>query len=136
MRRLAIISTGSLLLTLGLPPSAAAKDRVLLVATAIENNFGIFFGADNQVNGGLGNLDITEFTTLSTAGAFDEGGNFIQVAYSPLSLIDSATGALLDYHVQTPSAAIDVGNSPLTVDIDDDPRPLGTATDIGADEAQ
>jgi hypothetical protein len=51
-------------------------------------------------NGAFGNLDITEFTTLSTAGAFDEGGNFIQVIYSPLSIIDpdSTTGELLDYH--------------------------------------
>jgi len=49
-------------------------------------------------NGAFGNLDITEFTTLSTAGAFDEGGNFIQVIYSPLSIIDPMTGELLDYH--------------------------------------
>jgi len=56
-------------------------------------------------NGALGNLDITEFTTLSTAGAFDEGGNFIQVVYSPLSIIDSATGDLLDYHASSPIGA-------------------------------
>ena len=31
-------------------------------------------------------LSIPEFTTLQTAGAFDEGGNFIQVTYGPLTL--------------------------------------------------
>jgi hypothetical protein len=88
-------------------------------------------------NGALGNLDITEFTTLSTAGAFDEGGNFIQVAYSPLSIIDSATGDLLDYHVGA-GAAIDAGDpaNTLLVDFDNDPRPQGAGFDIGADEAQ
>ena len=87
-------------------------------------------------NGGLGNLDITEFTTLSTAGAFDEGGNFIQVAYSPLSLVDSATGALLDYHVGA-GAAIDAGSAnAAAVDIDDEVRPIGGGNDIGAEEAQ
>ena len=34
--------------------SMAANDTYL-VATNIENNFGIFFGANNQVNGGNGN---------------------------------------------------------------------------------
>jgi hypothetical protein len=53
--------------------------------------------ANPYFNGAFGNLDIQEFTTLSTAGAFDEGGNFIQVIYSPLSIIDSSTGELLDY---------------------------------------
>jgi len=86
-------------------------------------------------NGGRGNLDITEFTTLQTAGAFDEGGNFIQVTYGPLSLIDSGTNALLDYHVGA-GAAIDAGSNALTIDIDNDSRPLGAASDIGADEAQ
>jgi hypothetical protein len=84
-------------------------------------------------NGARGNIDIQEFTTLQTAGAFDEGGNFIQVTYGPLSLIDSLTGSLLDYHVQAPSAAIDAGSNTLTVDFDDDVRVA--PTDIGADEA-
>jgi len=96
-------------------------------------------------NGALNNEDITEFTTLSTAGAFDEGGNFIQVAFRPLSLIQTGTvdpllnpaGTLLDYHVGA-GAAIDAGDpaNTLGVDIDDDLRPQDGGFDIGADEAQ
>ena len=84
-------------------------------------------------NGALGNIDIQEFTTLSTAGAFDEGGNFIQVAYSPLSLIDSATGDALDYHIGE-GAAVNAGDTTLEVDIDDEIRPQRALDDIGADE--
>jgi hypothetical protein len=87
-------------------------------------------------NGARGNLDITEFTTIQTAGAFDEGGNFIQVAFGPLSLLDPGTGALLDYHVQAPSAAIDTGDpaNALNIDFDNDTRPQDGGFDIGADE--
>jgi len=84
-------------------------------------------------NGALGNIDIQEFTTISTAGAFDEGGNFIQVAYSPLSLINSATGDALDYHIGE-GAAVNAGDTTLGVDIDDETRPQRALDDIGADE--
>jgi hypothetical protein len=88
-------------------------------------------------NGARGNIDIQEFTTIQTAGAFDEGGNFIQVTYGPLSLLDPGTGALLDYHVGA-GAAINLGDpaNALSVDFDNDPRPQGGRSDIGADEAQ
>jgi hypothetical protein len=36
--------------------ASIAGNDAILVATGISNDFGIFFGADNQVNGGLGNL--------------------------------------------------------------------------------
>ncbi len=87
-------------------------------------------------NGPRDSLNIPEFTTLQTAGAFDEGGNFIQVTFGPLTL---AAG---DYHLLQDSPAIDAGspnNAGGTLgtlgsrDFDDDPR--GTSnTDIGADE--
>jgi hypothetical protein len=96
---------------------------------------------NDYFNGALNNENINEFTTLSTAGAFDEGGNFIQVAFRPLSLLgrdpDTDELQLLDYHVGA-GAAIDAGDpaNSLGLDIDDDLRPQGAGFDIGADEAQ
>jgi hypothetical protein len=93
-------------------------------------------------NGGRDNLQIQEFTTLQTAGAFDEGGNFIQVTYGPLSLIEptpaNAEGPLFDYHIDGGSAALNVGGRTpatgrLSVDFDNQTRPA-TGSDIGADE--
>ena len=98
-------------------------------------------------NGARDNLNIPEFTTLQTAGAFDEGGNFIQVTFGPLSLVEPDTnpnnpeGELYDYHLVTGSFAIDEGGvtpatGRLSVDIDNDLRPAAAGPDIGADEAQ
>ncbi len=86
-----------------------------------------------------------EFTTLQTAGAFDEGGNFIQVQYGPLSLLEPGiepnpadNTTLLDYHVAASSAAINNGdNVPagrLSEDFDNDTRLNNGLNDIGADE--
>jgi hypothetical protein len=73
-------------------------------------------------------------TGIQVPAAFDEGGNFIQVRFGPLSI-----GAA-DYHVSLLSTAIDAGqdltgSSPLLGnDFDGDPRPDVTLVDIGADE--
>jgi hypothetical protein len=102
---------------------------------------------NGYLNGARGSLNIGEFTTLATAGAFDEGGNFIQVSFGPLSLVEPDTnpnnpeGDLFDYHLAGGSPAIDVdGVTPvsgrLTQDIDNEARPQGGGIDIGADEAQ
>ncbi|MET0065248.1 MAG: choice-of-anchor Q domain-containing protein [Candidatus Thiodiazotropha sp.] len=79
--------------------------------------------------------------SLTTAAAFDEGGNFIQVAFGPLSLVEPGTNGadLFDYHLAAGSAAIDAGgstpaNGRLSVDIDNEPRPTTAVSDIGADE--
>ncbi|PVV09876.1 MAG: hypothetical protein B6D77_09420 [gamma proteobacterium symbiont of Ctena orbiculata] len=82
---------------------------------------------------------------LATAAALDEGGNFIQVSFGPLSLVEpdmvvgNAEGPLFDYHLTGASDAVDAGgNTPgtgrLSVDFDNQPRPTSSLSDIGADE--
>jgi hypothetical protein len=69
---------------------------------------------------------------LGAAAAFDEGGNFIDVRYAPLSL-----GTSGDYHLAAGSVAIDAGvtgGAVPSVDYDNELRNDG-AQDIGADEA-
>lgn len=92
-----------------------------------------------QPDGTIIQLEFT--TTLATAAALDEGGNFIDVHYGPLSPGGS-------YHLAANSPAIDAGNdaalaaSPLlAVDYDGQARPNDgngdsiVRTDVGADEA-
>ncbi|MEJ2465668.1 MAG: hypothetical protein P8045_08170 [Candidatus Thiodiazotropha sp.] len=99
--------------------------------------------ANSVFNEGKNGVNIGEFTVLQTAGAFDEGGNFIQVAFGPLSLVETGTNPLLrvfyDYHLAAGSPAISAGRNvgttgPLGVDIDGDPRNNGNTNEIGADE--
>jgi hypothetical protein len=96
-------------------------------------------------------------TGIQTAVAFDEGGNFIDLRYGPLTPRDPGTGALYgDYHLATGSPAIDIGsNTPVNqcstgsgstcqrrypllgrdFDFQVRPNPASPAiTDIGADE--
>jgi hypothetical protein len=78
-------------------------------------------------------------TSIATAVAFDEGGNFIDVHYGPLTLDGGNDGTRdSDYHIGGASTAIDEADglvAPAT-DFDGQARPLGAADDIGADEAQ
>jgi hypothetical protein len=74
------------------------------------------------------------FNVLTTAAAADEGGNFVQVYYTPLGLMG-------DYHLGAGSPAI---NAPptnsaapgpyLNRDVDNQTRPTGGGPDTGADE--
>jgi hypothetical protein len=88
-----------------------------------------------------------EFKVLQTAGAFDEGGNFLQVAFGPLSLLEPGAApnpanntTLFDYHITAASPAVDNGGDTpatglLSVDYDKEPRPTAAGeSDIGADE--
>jgi hypothetical protein len=68
---------------------------------------------------------------VATAAAFDEGGNFIDISFGPITPWG-------DYHIANTSPAIDAANNALApaVDIDKDVRPTGTGSDMGADENQ
>lgn len=84
------------------------------------------------VNGAPGQtIVIPETTSSLTAAAFDEGGNFIEVRFGPLSPIG-------DYHLQDGSPAEGLGTigTGVTTDFDGDARPMpnGSNPDAGADE--
>lgn len=99
--------------------------------------------AASYFNGDRGQtLVIPEATTqMGTVPAFDEGGNFIDVRFGPLTTINPATRLPYgDYHIKATSAARDHGNAivrgllaEIQFDADGQPRPNG-AYDIGADE--
>ena len=89
---------------------------------------------DSYFNGPGNKIIIPESTTgIEVRAAFDEGGNFIDLRFGPLS----PTG---DYHIGA-GPAVDVGdNTPIGTfpdlgwDIDGQPRPFNVTEDIGADE--
>lgn len=82
-------------------------------------------------NGSSGLTALPEDSTPLTAAATDEGGNFVDIRFVPLT----PEG---DYHILGGSAAVDAGGSigldALSLDFDDDPRPFNDVVDIGADE--
>jgi hypothetical protein len=94
----------------------------------------------DYVNGGRGETIIMpEFgSSIAAQPAFDEGGNFIDVRFGPLSLNVEAplAGAPSDYHLDAGSPAIGMadtkGTTALQSDIDGDPRT--DPWDSGADE--
>lgn len=83
-------------------------------------------------------------TAIQAPPAFDEGGNFINLRFGPLTLTDPATGALFgDYHIFGTLNRGDrtvVGTfADLLSDYDGDPRPPtlpGQPPDEGADEVR
>jgi hypothetical protein len=104
--------------TAGVPPTLTSASSILSTTA----NPGFVSG------GGLGYVN-----TLATATVIDEGGNNINVGFTPL---DPAAG---DYHVVAGSPAVDAGSNAASVpafDFDGDYRPRSAANvaDIGADE--
>jgi hypothetical protein len=93
-----------------------------------------YAGSNNYAYDPLGFVDPYD-NVLVTAAAADEGGNFVQVYFTPLGL----TG---DYHLRGNSPAIDRPPSGsgtaglLGEDVDGEPRPVGDGPDTGADEVQ
>jgi len=77
------------------------------------------------------------YNTLVGAALIEEGGNFVTLRFLELNASDG------DYHVEPNSPAVNAGTDgfggvfpALDTDIDDDPRPIGGAADIGADEVE
>lgn len=94
------------------------------------------------VNGSNTQIVVPEVTTIVVAAAFDEGGNFIDVHFGPLSPIDPVTGlAFSDTHLMSFSPAINKGDktvvgslADLKHDFDGQARWWGLKPDAGADE--
>ncbi|MDJ0784063.1 MAG: hypothetical protein QNJ22_19000 [Desulfosarcinaceae bacterium] len=90
---------------------------------------------DGYLNGKSINNIIPEDSTPLTAAALDEGGNFVEVRYDPVTPVG-------DYHTDPTSPAVNNGQpfttvADLTIDIDGDARVHALpdeAFDIGADE--
>ncbi len=85
-------------------------------------------------NGGRSSIITPADNTIQATPGVDEGGNFIDVQFGPLSLVG-------DYHIQTNSPAVDTGEgsilanfTQLAKDFDEEPRPRDSGADRGADE--
>ncbi|MFV1983408.1 MAG: JDVT-CTERM domain-containing protein [Thiohalomonadales bacterium] len=97
---------------------------------------------NDYVNGGIGQTvkQIELTTLLGVQPAFDEGGNFIDLRFGPLSLtLPRITGTVdlgSNYHLTSASSAIGTGDSSvlgdIMSDIDNDAR--SEPIDIGADQ--
>jgi large repetitive protein len=87
-------------------------------------------------------------TSLATAAALDEGGNFIDVRFGPLTLTNALAtdecpvGSCLlgDYHLLdgSPAEGLGMAGTGVTIDVDGEARPIpaGTNPDAGADERE
>ena len=89
--------------------------------------------------GSAATLEATLWGTATWANETDQGGAGVIITGTPAynywgdpAFVDPGNG---DYHVDAHSAAIDRGvKAGIAIDVDDNPRPLGTGYDIGADE--
>ncbi len=82
------------------------------------------------------------YNPMLVAAAFDEGGNFIDVRFGPITTVNPATGLPFgNYHLTAGSPAINTGTATLpgvypdyVSDFDGDSRLASLPPDIGADE--
>jgi hypothetical protein len=137
------------LAVLGTPTPSAFDPRFNLLTSAAgyhPSNFSAnpSFVAE-YLNGARNSVVIPEITTsIQAAPAFDEGGNFIDVRFGPLTTVDPATGLLFgDYHLLAGSPALAQGSRDvvesfalLSIDFDGQqrPNPPPARPDVGADE--
>ncbi len=87
-----------------------------------------------------------EFQTIMVAPALDEGGNWIEVRYAPLSIndvdgLDNAIDVPSDYHLNMSTgtnAAVDAGRGTRggAPNLDIDGEPIVNIVDMGSDEVQ
>jgi hypothetical protein len=93
----------------------------------------IFHNVESDGAGGVRNDLTTQRTTTATACAF---GNSLSLATDPQNLGFRSLVPPLDFHLTgaTPSSVRDAGGACTGLDLDGDPRPLGAACDLGADE--
>ncbi len=103
----------------------------ILTGGALDPGFVLaYFNADRAQT--VLQTEQTADTNIGIAVALDEGGNFVDVQYGPLSIVGN-------YHLRTDSGAVDAGAdmsaiAELADDIDGEERALATPFDIGADE--
>jgi len=84
-----------------------------------------------------------EFQTIKVAPALDEGGNWIEVRYAPLSIndvdgLDNGIEVPSDYHLKPTSGAVNAGNGTRGggANLDIDRQPIVGVVDMGSDEVQ
>ena len=82
-----------------------------------------------------------EFQTIMVAPALDEGGNWLDVRYAPLSindtdLLDDGINVESDYHIAPGSPAVNAGSGNRPQGLDIDLEPQNGSLDLGSDEVQ
>ncbi len=100
-----------------------------------------FLGAYTNGNPGV-NPSQPEFQTIMVAPALDEGGNWLDVRYAPLSIndtdsLDNGIDVASDYHIPGTSIAVEAGTRARgQQQLDIDLQPRAGNYDLGSDEVQ
>jgi hypothetical protein len=114
----------------------------------LTNNTGA--GGGHNIFGSDPQFVKTYFNTYEASSKGAAFGNFVNVYFTPIGLMNSADALYGDYHIKSNSPAINHGNLAITLpsaavtpatlftklglDYDAQSRPGGTGADIGADE--